>query len=150
MRLENKVALITGGASGLGLATAKVLIESGAKVMLLDLNEDNVIQNTFTFARNIFPSAHPKEGMKMLLSQNLLKLNPHHFEISEGFNDEEIDRFCDTLYDRFTDDYENAIEQLQRGLRRINITLEEEDQEFTNNLQYSIINKSNSKNKKED
>ena len=41
MDISNKVALITGVASGLGLATAKVLIESGAKVMLLDLNEDN-------------------------------------------------------------------------------------------------------------
>ena len=41
MELTNKVALITGGASGLGLATAEVLIESGAKVMLLDLNEEN-------------------------------------------------------------------------------------------------------------
>ena len=41
MDISNKAALITGGASGLGLATAKVLIDSGAKVMLLDLNEDN-------------------------------------------------------------------------------------------------------------
>ena len=41
MDISNKVALITRGASALGLATAKVLIESGAKVMLLDLNEDN-------------------------------------------------------------------------------------------------------------
>ena len=41
MELTNKVALITGGASGLGLATAEALIKSGAKVMLLDLNEDN-------------------------------------------------------------------------------------------------------------
>ena len=41
MEISNKVALITGGASGLGLATAEVLVESGSKVMLLDLNEDN-------------------------------------------------------------------------------------------------------------
>ena len=41
MEISNKVALITGGASGLGLATAEVLIGSGSKVMLLDLNEDN-------------------------------------------------------------------------------------------------------------
>ena len=42
MEISNKVALITGGASGLGLATAKTLVESGANVMLVDLNEDNV------------------------------------------------------------------------------------------------------------
>ena len=41
MEISNKVALITGGASGLGLSTAKTLVESGANVMLLDLNEDN-------------------------------------------------------------------------------------------------------------
>ena len=41
MELTNKVALITGGASGLGLSTAELLIKSGAKVMVLDLNEEN-------------------------------------------------------------------------------------------------------------
>ena len=41
MEISNKVALITGGASGLGLATAETLVEAGSKVMLLDLNEDN-------------------------------------------------------------------------------------------------------------
>ena len=41
MEISKKVALITGGASGLGLATAETLVEAGSKVMLLDLNEDN-------------------------------------------------------------------------------------------------------------
>jgi|TARA_B100001029_G_scaffold170557_1_gene166474 3-hydroxyacyl-CoA dehydrogenase/3-hydroxy-2-methylbutyryl-CoA dehydrogenase len=41
MEISNKVALITGGASGLGFSTAETLVESGANVMLLDLNEDN-------------------------------------------------------------------------------------------------------------
>ena len=41
MEISNKVSLVTGGASGLGLATAELLIESGSKVMLLDLNEEN-------------------------------------------------------------------------------------------------------------
>ena len=41
MDINKKVAVITGGASGLGLATAKLLKEKGAKLMLLDLNEDN-------------------------------------------------------------------------------------------------------------
>ena len=41
MEISNKVALITGGASGLGLATAETLLDAGAKIMLLDLNEEN-------------------------------------------------------------------------------------------------------------
>ncbi len=36
---ENKVALITGAASGLGLATAKAFAESGAAVVVADWNE---------------------------------------------------------------------------------------------------------------
>jgi NAD(P)-dependent dehydrogenase (short-subunit alcohol dehydrogenase family) len=37
LNIEGKVALITGGASGLGLATAKGLVEAGGSVVILDL-----------------------------------------------------------------------------------------------------------------
>ena len=39
---DNKVALVTGAASGLGLATAKAFAESGASVVLADWNEEAV------------------------------------------------------------------------------------------------------------
>ena len=37
---ENKVAIVTGAASGMGLATAKAFSESGAAVMMADYNVD--------------------------------------------------------------------------------------------------------------
>ena len=40
---ENKVALVAGAGSGLGLATAKAFAESGASVVLADWNENSAI-----------------------------------------------------------------------------------------------------------
>jgi NAD(P)-dependent dehydrogenase (short-subunit alcohol dehydrogenase family) len=40
--LAGKVALVTGGARGIGLATARELIAHGASVAILDLHEDDV------------------------------------------------------------------------------------------------------------
>ncbi|MGO3152340.1 MAG: SDR family NAD(P)-dependent oxidoreductase [Galactobacter sp.] len=40
MRIENSIAIVTGGASGLGLATVTALVERGAEVFVLDLDSD--------------------------------------------------------------------------------------------------------------
>ncbi len=42
MSLENKTIIVTGAASGIGRETSKVLHELGAKLLLLDLNEDGL------------------------------------------------------------------------------------------------------------
>jgi NAD(P)-dependent dehydrogenase (short-subunit alcohol dehydrogenase family) len=41
-RLKDKVAVITGAASGIGAATAKRMVEAGAKVVLGDINEEGL------------------------------------------------------------------------------------------------------------
>ena len=41
-RLENKVAVITGGAGGLGLSVAQCFVQEGAKVVLLGRNEERL------------------------------------------------------------------------------------------------------------
>jgi NAD(P)-dependent dehydrogenase (short-subunit alcohol dehydrogenase family) len=40
MRMQNKGVIITGGASGIGAATAKRMLEEGARVVIADLNAD--------------------------------------------------------------------------------------------------------------
>src|SRR5689334_23554093 len=43
---EGKVALVTGGALGIGLATARAFAEAGAAVVLSDVNEEAGFQAT--------------------------------------------------------------------------------------------------------
>ena len=43
-KLDGKVAIITGGAGGIGRATAEAFLNEGANVLIFDLNEDNLIK----------------------------------------------------------------------------------------------------------
>ena len=64
MQIKDRVAVITGGASGLGRATAEAVIEAGGKVAILDLNAELADQaarelgnNAAAFAANVTDAA---------------------------------------------------------------------------------------------
>jgi NAD(P)-dependent dehydrogenase (short-subunit alcohol dehydrogenase family) len=53
MKLQDKVAIVTGGASGLGLATVRNLHEKGAKVVIFDLDEEKANEITKELGENV-------------------------------------------------------------------------------------------------
>src|SRR5690242_8339772 len=53
MQIEKKVALVTGGASGLGEACVRLLSQAGAQVVIADLNKEA----GSTLAHELGPSA---------------------------------------------------------------------------------------------
>jgi len=52
LRFDGRVALVTGGARGIGYAAAELLARGGAKVALVDINEAAVTASAATLARD--------------------------------------------------------------------------------------------------
>jgi 2-keto-3-deoxy-L-fuconate dehydrogenase len=70
-RLDDKVALVTGGASGIGAATCRTLAQAGATVFIADVNLDaaNQLASTLASARAVHMDVTDAASIQAVFSQ---------------------------------------------------------------------------------
>ena len=69
MIVNDSVAVVTGGASGLGLATVKALVADGAQVVIIDLPSSNGETVAKELGDRVRRSEHFKEGVRAFLEK---------------------------------------------------------------------------------
>ena len=52
MQFKNKLAVVTGGASGIGKAVSKLLLERGARIAVIDLTEKGLFSDVSSLKEN--------------------------------------------------------------------------------------------------
>lgn len=86
-RLENKIALVTGGASGIGKAIVKTFISEGAKVVFTDLNEvlgievqNEIGENTYFIKAD---ASSPSDNEK-IVKETIAKFGALHIAVNNA------------------------------------------------------------------
>lgn len=85
--LENKVAIITGGASGIGKACAELFVKEGAKVCITDLNEELGNKTAAELGENAMflkaDSSSAKDN-KMIVQKTVEKFGALHIAVNNA------------------------------------------------------------------
>lgn len=85
--LENKVAIITGGASGIGKACAELFVKEGAKVCITDLNEELGNKTAAELGENAMflkADSSSAEDNKMIVQKTVEKFGALHIAVNNA------------------------------------------------------------------
>jgi NAD(P)-dependent dehydrogenase (short-subunit alcohol dehydrogenase family) len=115
---ENKVALVTGAASGLGLAAAKAFAEAGAAVVLADWNQDEVQRA----ASNLAQQGHKTLAVRCDVSDDtqveaMVKQTVATFgKLDAAYNNAGVQNVLAETADSTRDDYDRIMAINLRGV----------------------------------
>lgn len=125
-KLENKVAVITGGNSGIGLAAAKLFAANGAKVTITGRNADTVKQGAAEVGKGALGIVSDVSDLKNIdslyatVSENFGKIDV--LVINAGIvNFEPMATFTEEMFDKTSDtNFKGVYFSVQRALPYLN------------------------------
>lgn len=114
-RLENKVAVITGGAGGIGKVTAKRFLDEGASVVLVDLFEEALAEAKSELGENVLTvqaDVSKEEDVKNYVAKTLASFN----KIDIFFNNAGIEGKVAPITEQKAEDFDQVISVNVRGV----------------------------------
>jgi NAD(P)-dependent dehydrogenase (short-subunit alcohol dehydrogenase family) len=139
--LENKVALVTGGTSGIGKATALALSDAGAKVVLSGRREPegedtaNSIRQSGTECLFVRSDVSNETDVKALIQQTV----EHYGRLDCAFNNAGIEPLTKPLHEQSVEDFDKL---MAINLRGVFLCMKYEIQQMLTQGTGTIINNS--------